>query len=357
MKLVETEKLAPNQPGTVKITPEDADDLWLLYNLVSAGDLVAADTTRKIQINSGKNITSRVKINLQIRIFAVDFSKNSSEIQVRGKTTNETEHVSSGCFHTLDLETNKPFDLTKRIWDPDSILAVRDGANKSSAPDLAILLMQDGLANLFLIGKEKTKLASKIEGSRKFFEKVAIEFRKHVDFSVIRCAIIASPGSMKDEFKSHLLSLKLKQIEDKKSKIILVNTTSGNEKSLKEVISDSNIINAIKDTSTGIEIRVFKEFQSALLKDEGRACYGPTNVDVASELMAIETLLITDELYKNEEIHVRKKYVELVKMVKKWGGKALVFSRLTSMGEELATLTGVAAILRFPLHNPDDMRL
>jgi protein pelota len=35
--------------GSIKLIPEDDEDIWHLYNLIMAGDEVRASTSRKIQ--------------------------------------------------------------------------------------------------------------------------------------------------------------------------------------------------------------------------------------------------------------------------------------------------------------------
>ena len=108
-------------------------------------------------------------------------------------------------------------------------------------------------------------------------------------------------------------------------------------------------MNMIKDTKAAQEVQVLKEFFNMLSNDPTRACYGPKHVEVAHERMAVQTLLITDDLFRNFEIATRKKYVDLVNSVKDSGGTAHIFSSM-SQGN-LGQLTGVAAILRFPLPN------
>jgi protein pelota len=115
------------------------------------------------------------------------------------------------------------------------------------------------------------------------------------------------------------------------------------------------VMNLIKDSNLGLEIRTFKELWDMVCNNSDRVCYGPKHVENAHEMKAIETLLISDDLYKNEEIDTRKKYVSLVKSVKEGGGKALVYSSMHVSTPQLAQLTGVAAILRFPLPGLQDM--
>ncbi|KAL5742856.1 hypothetical protein ACOSP7_029588 [Xanthoceras sorbifolium] len=357
-----------NQPGTVKITPEEPDDLWVVYNLISPGDVVVTETTRKVThtTTSGKaKGSTRVRIKLEIKIIHVDYEKDSSIVRVKGKNVSENEHVVMGAFHTLELEQNKPFDLRKKVWDSNSIDALRESRDKSSGADLAVILMQQNLARVYLVGAKVTKLCENVgdvsstnnnnkKDSNKFFENVSCAFTKHVNFDAVRCVVIGSPGSMKDDFRSYLLEkLKTKRIvEGNKSRILVVGTAKN--VSLRDFLKDSAVMNLIKDTKAAMEIRAFNEFSDMLTRNSDKACYGPRSVERARDLNAIETLLITDDLVKSVEIETRQKYMELVRSVKNVGGKAFVYSSKHVSGEQLATLTGIAAILRFPLPDIDD---
>ncbi|KAF3592537.1 hypothetical protein DY000_02027421 [Brassica cretica] len=73
--------------------------------------------------------------------------------------------------------------------------------------------------------------------------------------------------------------------------------------------------------------------------------------------MAVQTLLITDELFRNSDVKTRKKYVDLVESVKDSGGEAFIFSSMHVSGEQLAQLTGIAALLRFPLPDLEDIEM
>ena len=92
---------------------------------------------------------------------------------------------------------------------------------------------------MFLVGKRVTTLCAKINGSTssssnsdKFFENVFRAFVKHVDLGTIQCVIIGSPGCVKDEFQGYLLSeaqrLKLKSIENNKSRIVVATSSPSN---------------------------------------------------------------------------------------------------------------------------------
>ncbi|CAI0458914.1 unnamed protein product [Linum tenue] len=380
MKIVRKDYL-PDGPGSVKMTPVDSDDLWFAYNLILPGDSVMAVTLnfRKVlrEMASGSRDAERVKLKLEVRVEGIEYDKEGGVLRIRGKNILENEHVKIGQFHTLELELHRPFVLRKQVWDSLALEVLKQASDPTASADLAVLLMQEGLAQIFLVGRSVTTSRARIETSiprkhgpaiagydsalNKFFQNVLQAFLKHVDFNVVRCAVIGSPGFTKDQFHRYLLleaeKKELRPIIENKSKIILVHTSSGYKHSLRDVLDAPSVMNMIKDTKAAEEVRVLKDFYDMLSNDPDRACYGPKHVEVANERLAVQTLLLTDDLFRNADVPTRRKYVDLVTSVKGSGGKAHIFSTMHSSGEQLAQLTGIAAILRFPLPDLEDIEM
>jgi len=88
-----------------------------------------------------------------------------------------------------------------------------------------------------------------------------------------------------------------------------------------------------------------------------KAYYGFNHVQKANEELAIDCLLVTDELFRSSELATRKKYVKLVEDVRENGGIVYQFSSLHVSGAQLNQLSGVAAILRYPLPDLDQLEL
>ena len=103
-----------------------------------------------------------------------------------------------------------------------------------------------------------------------------------------------------------------------------------------------------------------------LASDEQRAWYGPDHVALAVDRGAVGTLLISDELFRAGDPEVRRRYVSLVEGVREKRGEVLIFSSMHESGQrayhnidellalmlvptELNQITGIAAILTFPL--------
>lgn len=378
MKLVHR-SLVRNGPGSVKLLPEEDDDLWHAYNLIAAGDTLKAVTVRKVlrQKASGGRDSERMKLKLEVVVESVEYDKEGSVLRVRGKNITENDHVKIGQFHTLELELKRPFVLQKEIWDWLALDTIQQACDPAASADLAVILMQEGLAHLFLIGRSVTATRACIETSiprkhgpaiagyeaalKKFFEYVLQAFLKHIDFDVVQCAVIASPGFTKDQFRDYMLleaaRRDLRVIIENKSRIILAHAPSGYKHSLKEVLDTPSVMSLIKDTKAAQEVQALKDFFTMLTDDSARACYGPKHVDIANDRLAIQTLLITDTLFRNSDIATRQKYVKLVESVKKFSGTVHIFSSMHVSGDQLAQLTGIAAILRFPLPDLEDIEM
>lgn len=366
MKLTEKD-YAVMQPGTIKITPQEADDLWVVYNLIKPGDIVTSDTTGKIRLeNTAKNTVTRVNITLSLKIMSLDLDKSSFSLRLKGRNTESNQFAAAATFHTITLKPHRSFVLYKKKWDSAAIAALTDSSLKPSAADLAVVLLRENadLAEIFLVGERATTVSSKIEkksgrGSHNnhvFFQEVYTAFVKRVDFNSVKSVVIAGGGPMKDEFRRFLLSeakrLKVKSIEDNKSRIVVAGSKS---EELKEILNDKRVMSMIKDSKVVLEIRALKELMEHIEGNTGRACYGAKNVEGALEMMAIDTLLITDELYRNGDVKTRLRHTTLVKAVKEKGGNVLIYTSMHVSAKQLADLTGVAALLRFPLPHLDDL--
>jgi protein pelota len=101
MKLV-SKSFAPGsgEPGAVKLIPEEAEDMWHLYNLIAAGDRVQATTIRKVSFDTGGagggSESERVKLKLTLLVEAVEYDASAAELRVRGRNMTETEFVKMG---------------------------------------------------------------------------------------------------------------------------------------------------------------------------------------------------------------------------------------------------------------------
>ena len=101
------------------------------------------------------------------------------------------------------------------------------------------------------------------------------------------------------------------------------------------------------------------DFLTMLRKDDGRAWYGPREVERAAEKGAIGkgggVLLISDALFRAQDVAVRRRWVALVDKIRDVeGGEVRVLSSEHESGKRLDGLGGIAAILTYPLEDLDE---
>lgn len=362
--------------GSVILLPEESEDMWHAYNLITEGDSVRASTIRKVQNESstGSSTSSRVRTTLTINVEAIDFDTQACVLRLKGRNIEENQYVKMGAYHTLDLEVNRKFSLSKHEWDSVALERIEMACDPTQNADVAAVIMQEGLAHICLITASMTLVRTKIDqviprkrkgnvkhhekGVARFFESVMQGILRHVNFDVVKCVLIASPGFVRDQFYGYMMQEAIKTdnklLLDNKAKFLLVHASSGFKHSLKEILTDPSVVAKMADTKALGEVRALEAFYTMLQTEPAKAFYGVKHVERANESQAIETLLISDNLFRCQDIQQRKRYVNLVDSVRDNGGEVKIFSSMHVSGEQLGQLTGVAALLRFPMPDLED---
>ncbi|PLW43512.1 hypothetical protein PCASD_06775 [Puccinia coronata f. sp. avenae] len=393
-------QIEKNRSGFVTLKAENDEDMWHAYNLVTVGDEVRSVAVRKIVVETnsatGSKDSHRVKLNLTIEVKKVSYSgvempsttteagagmtsqpttasasSGGASLHLSGQISKQNEHVKLGAFHTLDLEPEREFTIIKGPdgWDSLHVQRLADATDASKSAEVGAILADDsGRATICLIGAHTTLIKQRIEvplskakkpgqasdkSLDKYYKQIYDAVVKHFNFSLLRMVIIASPGLTKDAVFEAIFSQAVKAnnkaILTSKSKFQRIYTPTIHLQSLNQILSTPEILNQLKDTKYSKEIQALNRFQKMMEEDPLRALYGEVHVDRAAERAAVGTLLISDSLFRNPDPEKRKKFIKLTESVQQFGGEVLVFSSMHSTGTRLNELTGVAAILTYPL--------
>ncbi|CAL8096014.1 unnamed protein product [Calicophoron daubneyi] len=368
--------LDKNSSGQITLIAENEEDMWLTYNLVQVGDRIRCSTVRKVQNESatGSVQTKQVRTNLTIAIEKIDFDLQGSVLHLNGRNVEENQYVKMGAYHTLDLSLDQKFTIIKGEWDTVSIMLVEQAADPTRQADLAAVIMHEGLAYVCLITSTTTIVRAKIEmniarkrtglpttqhekGMARFFEQIMLALERHIRFDIVKCIILASPGFVREQFFDYLMQTAVKQDKrvflENKGKFVLVHSSSGHKHALREVLVDPSIQNRLTNTKAAAEVSALNDFYQMMKSDQSRAFYGYKHVKAAADAYAIDTLLVSDALFRSHNLEERQRYVALVDAVKEDQGNVRIFSSLHVSGEQLNQLSGVAAILRFPIPEPE----
>lgn len=151
-----------------------------MYNLIRPGDNVRSSTLRKVttETQTGSKNSQRVHITLTILVETISYDPSVCILHLKGKTwlfmlfnlflfsgqnIQENEHVRLGAYHTLDIEINRQFTLTKEIWDSMDLERLQQCTDAGHNADVAAIIMHEGLANICLLTSTMTIVKSKID--------------------------------------------------------------------------------------------------------------------------------------------------------------------------------------------------
>ncbi|KAF9008956.1 pelota [Cyathus striatus] len=380
--------------GHVTLRPEDDEDMWHLYNLIQQGDSVRAPAIRRVQTVSatGSTESHRVRLNLTLEVQKVEFLASASgsggqdtsadrslsgvpttaSLHVTGRVTSENPHVKLGAFHTLDIEPNRDVRIEKADgWDSIAVGRVEEAIIPGRGAEVGAVVCGEGTAAFCLLSEHMTVVSHRIsvsiprksassgasqheKGLQRFYSTLFDSFIRHIPYASLKVIVIASPGWVRDAVFDYLI-VEAGRRGDKalsralREKVLKVHVNSAHVHSLVEVLKSPEVTSQLKETKFAREGMMLDKFFKMLGNDEMRAWYGPDHVHLAADRGAIGTLLISDNLFRSSDPAMRKKYVELVESIRHRGGEVLIFSSMHESGQQLNQLTGIAAILTFPL--------
>lgn len=186
---------------------------------------------------------------------------------------------------------------------------------------------------------------------------------RQIDLAESKPILLASPGFTATAFHKFIFDTATrtgnKALLAQKPNFIITHSSSGHLHSLHEILQSPTVLARLKDTKYARETRLMDDFTSLLRKDDGRAWYGPREVELAAEKGALGkgggVLLISNALFRAQDVSVRRRWVRLVDFVRdEQGGEVRVLSSEHESGKRLDALGGIAAILTFPLDGLDD---
>ncbi|KAK5134042.1 hypothetical protein LTR08_007047 [Meristemomyces frigidus] len=380
MRLIKQSIERKTGTGSATLLPEEPEDMWHAYNLIRPTDLLRASAIRKVisESGSGSRSNERVHMTLTIRVTKLDFDPQAAQLHVSGRVAEENKYVKLGSFHTLDLELQRNFTLEKAEgWDSVALDTLRESINQDAKAQLWAVIMQEGLANICLITDHQTILRQRIEVSlpkkragssdhdkslARFFQTTLDSLLRQLDLANPKPLLLASPGFTASSFhhflKTHVASTPNKQLAQLLPKITLAHAASGHLHSLAQVLASPAVTSKLSATKFARETLLMDTFFTLMRKDDARAWYGPREVELASARGAVGkgggVLLISNALFRSQNIATRKRWVGLVDEVKGQGGEVRVFSSLHESGRRLEGLGGVAAILTFAIEGLDE---
>ncbi|EDK42048.1 conserved hypothetical protein [Lodderomyces elongisporus NRRL YB-4239] len=373
------------------LIPEDSEDLWYIFNLVKKGDTVQLLTHRNVkkgnqnQITKGKSKMEKILVKLRLLVEEVDYIASDLTMRINGKSLLQQEFIPLNSYHTAEVELNKEISIVKESWDEYDMTLLNDLCSVEKKADIGAVVFQEGVAHVCYVTEQMTVLQSKVEkliprknkeyGTRdldkamnSFYNMIIQAIIRHFDFEKLKVIILASPGFLAKTLYDRLIqectnlqstgntkdAKKFNSILSNKLKILVAHCSTGYLQGLEEVLEDPQLQKKLADTKFFEESEVLSKFQRALNEDDGRAWYGLEEIQKALQMDAVRFLMISDQLFQNDDIEVRRMYIDLSEQAKALGAKVYIFSSLHELGIQLNQLTGIAALLKYPVPDLDE---
>lgn len=362
--------------GSATLIAEESEDLWHLYNLVAKGDTVKASTVRKIQKegSTGSVQTESRKIVLTIEVKAIEYDAAGDCIRFSGKNCEENQFVKMGAHHTIDIELNNKVTVGKECWDFMYLESLAQATDVHKTSEVAVVLLEAGIANFHLLtavlAKDVHRVSVPLPRKRasttgydkaivRFFEQVYAGIKDHVNLELVKCVVLAGPGFVKDDYLTWMMQRAVQNgdtlLLQKKGVFVTAHTSCVHRQALKELLADEQVQKSIANTKAAEHQKALEDFYQTVKSDPDRVCYGPKQVREAVEKGAVATLMVADSLFRNANIALRRQYVTMTESVKEQGATVHIFSSQHVSGQQLAQLSGIAGLLRFPLPELDDI--
>ena len=366
-------KIAINQPGPVTITVEDIEDFGTLANIIRIGDKIFSQIRRKVQkiSSTGKAESKTVITKALVKITEIDYQPGVNEMQLRGKLKQDVEDARAGSYQRILIEIARPFQLIKKCWDKFAFQEISEAANPISNASVAAVMMQSGLAHICIVGRNTTIVKAKVtkaipkvkargagnsEAKQKFFQMTADALIREVPIKDMKCIIIASPGFLQSEFYNYLHdnASKLGILNAfQENKLVQATTSSGYPQELDDLLAKPYMQQHVQELKATVQAKCMDTFLKQLNLADDTTALGEDFVLKCAKEGAVKELFVTDNYIRMLPLERRLPFLELKDQLEESDVNVVVFSVRHQSGEQLQSLGGIAAILRYPVHQEE----
>ena len=339
--------------GRMLLQVESRDDLWCLYNVLSPGDLVTARTLREIKVDDK---SSRKPMTLKVRVEKVEFQPYTDKLRIRGVVVEGPDEFGViGSYHSIAVGEGSEVLIEKERWSKHELDRIFKASSRKPLKALLVGIDSDEVAlvlphdyGLELVAEVRLDLPGKHEPSKR--EEVLEERIREISEKVkelirrldLKAVAIVGPGFVKDYLARELTS-------STKVRVYVDAASTGGYQGAKEAIKRGVLRRVLKDFDLVEEAELMDELLLHVSKGDGKAAYGIEEVRRAAQCGAVDKLLVLDELVRSPDLELRSKVEEIIEMAEKRGAKVKIFSSLEEPGQQLKSMGGLAAILRYGL--------
>jgi len=327
--------------GYMRLKLERDEDIWHLKYVIEEGDRIKTMSPRTVVEGREKR-----KCFITLEVEKTEFQ--GGRLRATGEIVDAPEDVEHG-YHTFNLEPGKEFEIWKDNWRDFQIERVKKAARIENY-QLLVCMIEKGKANFAVITETGIKDLADVdvnvpgkmyqsEGGEKesFYGQLLSVLERNAE--KVDKIILAGPGFEKENVYNRFKD----EYPDLADNVMLQDTSVTGYTGIQEVLKRGAVDRVIDESRVSEEVQLMEEFLKHLNKDDGKAVYEPKPVAEATEMGAVDDLLINDELITDT------RYETVMEEVENQAGNIHLIHTDHEAGRKLKSLGGIAAILRFPV--------
>jgi protein pelota len=286
-------------------------------------------------------------------------------LRIHGVVFEVPENIGGrGSFHTLDIVPNKPVSIVKNEWKKYQLDRL-DKAGCVTAPPVIIASLDDEeycIAILRQYGVEvkaekRIRLPGKLEaekreGAIKDYFRGTLQALREIWISLHSPIVIIGPSFFKNDFAKYVQS---ESHEINTAVVDIKSVNSAGIVGIQEALRSGVLTKALNQIRIGEETRLVEEVLARLGKGTNDVTYGLEDVTGATRSGAVERLLLIDTMLRETSDEQRLHLENIMREVETKGGQVTVVSTEHEAGDKLRGLTGIAALLRYPIYSEQDL--
>jgi len=332
--------------GRITLRIDDPDDLYFLNQLMVRGDRLGAVALRRVETKEDmlrSDSLPRRRVRLVIEVEETEFAPFTDSLRAKGTIVEGPPDIRG--HHTHIIEPGSVLDLFKEAVSPAEEQLLEEACEASARPQMVVVGIDDSECTVFRLrsyGLEEVEFLQAGAGGKRFpgegrwdalFDELAETVRP-------MCAAGAPVVLVGPSFIKEMAAARLRK-EMPDLDIVILNASSGGSSGVREALSKGEGLRDVLRRSRVVkEGEAVQELMSRIGKGSG-ATYGPSQVERALEMGAVETLLISDDRFRTREGR------ELMDRARAQGASTMIVSPHHDLGRSFALLGGLGALLRF----------
>jgi protein pelota len=336
--------------GRLKLRLETPSDLWRIARLIHPGERVGASTTRR-DPEAPEEVPGahreRRRVWLEIRAEQVEFHGFSKHVRVTGPIVEGPFDL--GRHHTLDLAEGDELSVQKDHLSGGDRALLEEGMASRGDPTVLIAAVDWGDSSVVRLRGRSVEPVADLrrtiagkrypggqgEKDRTAYVGEVVELLRR-ELPGAKSVIVAGPGFLKEQ-----IAERLGEIEPGLRKILKVLPTAESGRVGVDELLRSGKASAALLGSVAAEEAEMVEQLIERLSGGTRAAVGLAEVTEASEMGALESLLVSEALLMEPGA------IAVLDRARNQRARVLIVRSEGESGRRLASLGGIGALLRF----------